>query len=239
MVAIASRDNKKKKPRQSSKSRNPTAVINSSFQIRKFRLYIPLPNHLYAEWVKKATDHGKHILCEKPFGLTAEATTKAIEYAKGKAIHVKEAFMYKFHPQWQRVRELVHIGETGELRSVHCTFTVATQSFPWQLVEVVGDSGAIVVELPFNAYPDVPLKVSVSTDIGTRTIFNGSSDQYGELSDPSSRHVLGDADFPVDDEDNVLNMKVLDALFASEKSGTWEQVQQPPSLYLTNEFYWV
>lgn len=90
-------------------------------------VYIPLPNHMHAEWVRKAADAGKHILCEKPFSLNADKTRAAVDYARGKGVKVMEAFMYKLHPQWLRVKELVSIGEIGAVHGVNVFFSFNNQ----------------------------------------------------------------------------------------------------------------
>jgi predicted dehydrogenase len=86
-------------------------------------VYITLPNNLHAEWVMKAADAGKHVLCEKPFAMNAVEAEKAIRHAQKKGVLVMEAFMYRFHPQWQRARELVRIGEIGDVHSVGTVFS--------------------------------------------------------------------------------------------------------------------
>ena len=85
-------------------------------------VYIPLPNHLHAEWIRKAADAGKHILCEKPLGLNAKETASCVEYAAKRNVRLMEAFMYRFHPQWRYAGELVRIGEIGEILAVHTAF---------------------------------------------------------------------------------------------------------------------
>jgi predicted dehydrogenase len=85
-------------------------------------VYIPLPNHLHLEWIKRAADKGKHILCEKPLGLDASEVQEAIAYTSSKGVLLMEAFMYRFHPQWLRAREIVRIGEIGTPTAVHCNF---------------------------------------------------------------------------------------------------------------------
>ncbi len=86
-------------------------------------VYIPLPNHMHAEWVKKAADAGKHILCEKPFAMNAEEARDAVSYAGRKGVLLMEAFMYRFHPVWTRAREIVQSGELGEIRAIQTVFT--------------------------------------------------------------------------------------------------------------------
>jgi predicted dehydrogenase len=86
-------------------------------------VYIPLPNHLHLPWSLRALQAGKHILCEKPIGLSAAeaaALLEASEQAPG--LKVMEAFMYRLHPQWQRARQLVQEGEIGDLRTVGSFF---------------------------------------------------------------------------------------------------------------------
>lgn len=77
-------------------------------------VYIPLPNALHSQWVKRAAENGKHVLCEKPAALTASEAEEMIEVCKKSDVLFMEAFMYQFHPQHQRVREIIASGEIGE-----------------------------------------------------------------------------------------------------------------------------
>ena len=86
-------------------------------------VYIPLPNHLHFEYIRKAADAGKPILCEKPLCLNAKDAAKAVEYCEKKKIPIMEAFMYRFHPQWVRAAELVKAGELGEFLSTQAVFS--------------------------------------------------------------------------------------------------------------------
>ena len=85
-------------------------------------VYLPLPNHLHAEWIRRCADAGKHVICEKPIALNAHEAEEALEYAKQKKICVMEGFMYKFHPQWARVKELIDAGEIGRLKLIEVFF---------------------------------------------------------------------------------------------------------------------
>ena len=77
-------------------------------------VYIPLPNHLHVPWAIKALKAGKHVLCEKPIGLTTvEAEELLDEARKHPELKVMEAFMYRHHPQWQRALQLVKEGKIG------------------------------------------------------------------------------------------------------------------------------
>ena len=107
------------------------------------------------------------------------------------------------------------------------TFTVGTQVSGHQRVTVAGEAGRIEVEIPFNAPPDRPTRITF--DDG-RDLFGGGArveefpvcDQYALQGDAFSRAVLGEAplEFPI--EDAVLNMRVIDALFRSAERGSWE-----------------
>lgn len=87
-------------------------------------IYNPLPNNMHLEWTIKALRAGKHVLCEKPIGMN---TAEALNLQKEKEYHpnlkLMEAFMYRFHPQWIKAKEMVDAGEIGEVKSVQSFFT--------------------------------------------------------------------------------------------------------------------
>lgn len=87
-------------------------------------VYIPLPNHLHVPWSVKALQAGKHVLCEKPLGLSsAEVETLMDEAAAHPGLKVMEAFMYRFHPQWMEAKRLADSGALGEVRSIQSFFS--------------------------------------------------------------------------------------------------------------------
>ncbi|HET9540228.1 MAG TPA: Gfo/Idh/MocA family oxidoreductase, partial [Candidatus Limnocylindria bacterium] len=86
-------------------------------------VYIPLPNHLHAEWSIAAARAGKHVLCEKPLALTADDAQRMIDVASAEGVTLMEAFMYRLHPSWQAVAEIVAAGEIGTLVSVQSWFS--------------------------------------------------------------------------------------------------------------------
>ncbi len=86
-------------------------------------VYIPLPNALHKEWVLKAAEKGKHVLCEKPAALTSSDIQDMINACRLNGVYFMEAFMYQFQPQHARVKEIISSGEIGEVRQFRSTFS--------------------------------------------------------------------------------------------------------------------
>ncbi len=87
-------------------------------------VYIPLPNHLHVPWAIKALEADKHVLCEKPISLDATQAGLLSETARQRPhLKVMEAFMYRFHPQWVKTRQLVGHGRIGEVEAIQSVFS--------------------------------------------------------------------------------------------------------------------
>lgn len=86
-------------------------------------VYNPLPNHLHVPWSIRALEAGKHVLCEKPLGLSTAEVRALIEARDRTGLQAGEAFMVRTHPQWLRVKELIDSGEFGPLRAIAAWFS--------------------------------------------------------------------------------------------------------------------
>jgi len=263
-------------------------------------VYNPLPNHLHVPLTLQAAAAGKHVLCEKPMALNA-ADAERLRAMNGKVL-IMEAFMVRFHPQWSRVRELIHRGQIGTLRAVqmffsyfnddpvnirnvaaigggalydigcypivagrfffeaepvraialvdrdpafgtdrltsalidfgggrNLDFTVSTQCVPFQRLQICGSKGRIELQIPVNA----PQGGKTMLFLDDGAALDGSSvrteivppcDQYMLQGEAFSRAIRGEIELAYGVEDAVRNMRIIDALFRSEKSGRWEDV---------------
>ncbi len=263
-------------------------------------IYNPLPNHLHVPMTVAAAQAGKHVLCEKPIARTA-AEAEGLRACPPDRI-VLEAFMVRFHPQWQRAREIIRSGELGEVRSINAvfayhnvdpsnvrnqpdiggggildigcypvtagrflfegepsrvvslverdpafgtdrlasviadfgrgrqlSFTCSTQLAGHQRVQVFGSKAKLEIVIPFNAPPDERTAITVDTgapidgSLARREILP-ACDQYTEQAEAFALAVLGEQPLPWGIEDAIASMRVLDAIFKSEREGGWATV---------------
>src|SRR5580704_14814705 len=81
-------------------------------------IYNPLPNGLHGRWTMAAMAAGKHVLCEKPFTANADEARTVAAAQAGTGLVLMEAFHYRYHPLFARVRELVGSGAVGKVRHI-------------------------------------------------------------------------------------------------------------------------
>ena len=89
-------------------------------------VYISTPIGTHEEWVVKAAKAGMNILCEKSSTVSFESAKKMIDTCDNNAVRVMEGFMFRFHPQHQKVKELIEDNSIGELFSFNGSFGFPT-----------------------------------------------------------------------------------------------------------------
>src|SRR3990172_516951 len=108
-------------------------------------VYIPLPNNLHRPWTERAAAAGKHVLCEKPLGVTAEDAAAMVAACAMRGVVLQEAFMYRYHPQIDRLRGLLREGAIGAPWLVRAWFSFTTGSGNIRLDPTLGGGGLLDV----------------------------------------------------------------------------------------------
>ncbi len=131
-------------------------------------IYNPLPNSLHLPWTIRALEAGKHVLCEKPLGLSADECREMQRAAEASGCVLMEAFMYRFHERTQRLFAITRSGKLGALRLIRARFAF-TVSDPdnIRLNEELGggalmDVGCYCVNIARTLAGNQPLKVQAT-----------------------------------------------------------------------------
>lgn len=111
-------------------------LITDEFKVRAFSsyealincedidaVYIPLPNSLHFEYVKKSLEAGKHVLVEKSLACTFAEVEEVTNLAKLKNLVLIESFQFRFHPQLAYIKKLINTNELGKIRVIRSTFS--------------------------------------------------------------------------------------------------------------------
>ena len=121
LFAVASRDKAR------SQSLEPEVVHQSYEDLlddeRVTAVYVSLANHQHLEWATRALRAGKHVLCEKPLGITASDVRTMFDVAQENNKHLVEATWLRWHPRFRRITELVASGAIGQVQQVESSFT--------------------------------------------------------------------------------------------------------------------
>jgi predicted dehydrogenase len=128
-------------------------------------------------------------------------------------------------PDFGTDRSVSALVDFGDSR--HLDFTVSTQATPYQRVQVCGTKRRLEIMIPFNAPPDTitTLRLDDGSRLGDAGVVAETvpaCDQYTLQGEAFSRAIRGEVDLPYGVDDAMRNMRVIAALFRSEKSGCWE-----------------
>ena len=86
-------------------------------------IYLPLPNSLHAVWTIRSLERGLPVLCEKPLTANAAEAREVASVSRRIGKPVMEGFMYRFHPLFERIMEIIRSGRIGEVSTIDGTFT--------------------------------------------------------------------------------------------------------------------
>jgi predicted dehydrogenase len=89
-------------------------------------VYIPLPTGVRREWVIKAAEAGKHILCEKPCGLTAADVRAMLDACKVHKVQFMDGVMFMHSARLPQLRKVLDDGHSvGTLQRIVSQFSFA------------------------------------------------------------------------------------------------------------------
>jgi predicted dehydrogenase len=134
-------------------------------------VYNPLPNGLHGLWTQKALEHGKHVLCEKPFTANADEAQRVADATTVSGLVVMEAFHWRYHPLAARMLEVIASGELGEIRRIEAALCFPLPRFKdirWQLPLAGGalmDAGCYPVHMVRTLAGSEPTVVKASAKL--------------------------------------------------------------------------
>ncbi len=144
-------------------------------------VYIPLPNSLHKEWVIKAAEKGKHILCEKPLGLTAQEVLEMKAACEKHRVLLMEAFAYRHSPLTMKARELTDSGIIGKPKVIEAWFSFLLSNLnDIRLTKNLGggatyDVGCYVINIIRYLAGKEPVKVMAAGEVGLESRVDESS----------------------------------------------------------------
>ncbi|MDC0183364.1 Gfo/Idh/MocA family oxidoreductase [Nitrosomonadales bacterium] len=155
-------------------------------------IYIPLSNEEHTKPALKAIQNKKHVLIEKPMAIKSSEVKDLINEAKKNNVKIMEGFMYAFHPQFDRLQNIIHSGILGEVNYAHSMFSFPIQPARFYRINreiskgggALWDIGPYAIHTLRNCFKENPLRVygqsklnEHNADISTTGMIDFGSDK--------------------------------------------------------------
>ncbi|AZS37384.1 1,5-anhydro-D-fructose reductase [Microbacterium lemovicicum] len=135
-------------------------------------VYVATPHPAHAENALLLIEHGKHVLVEKPFTLTAAEAARVQEAAAARGVLAMEAMWTRYLPHMVRIREIVAAGTLGEVRALTADHTQKISDDPSHRLNDLALGGGALLDLgiyPVSFAWDIlgaPATVAVAARVG-------------------------------------------------------------------------
>jgi len=138
-------------------------------------VYISTPIGTHAELAMKAASAGKHVYCEKSSTDSFTSAKEIVECSKNNNVRIMEGLMFRFHPQHQKVQELINNKKIGNIDSFNGSF--GFPSFPEGDIRYnkelgggfLNDSGCYLICASRMIFDEEPLSVFYHNSIDSKT----------------------------------------------------------------------
>ena len=136
-------------------------------------VYVPLPITLHHEWAIRALKAGKHVLCEKSFSANAKEAMEMADVAAETGLVLMDAFHYRYHPIFQRAKEIYDSGVLGRVTELIAAFHIPASPDPSNIRMLYEMGGGVTMDI--GCYPiswvrhitgQEPLEVKASAEVG-------------------------------------------------------------------------
>lgn len=136
-------------------------------------VYIASPHPTHADYIRRALQKGKHVLCEKPLVLNAKEAEELYDLASKKNLILMEAIKTAYAPAFHQLMALVKSGAIGIIKDVDASFTKLTSGLPREML--AKNAGGSVTELA--SYTLLPIVKLLGKDFADCHFYSYCNDE--------------------------------------------------------------
>ena len=179
-------------------------------------VYISTVHTTHARLALAAIAAGKHVLIEKPLAPNSGSVMAVVDAARAAGVTVVEAYMYRFHPQTQKLLQLIREGAIGTVAHIDASFSFHAAKPVGRLFDPALAGGGI---LDVGGYP-----VSLA-----RAVAGAASGRA--FAEPVELHAGGTVGATGVDEWTVAQLTFPDGITATVRTGVRLDDPQSATVY--------